>query len=59
MSAKQQFTQTAAAKGLTAAYSGNTGTMYVKGDDEKVKSFIRVVNLKGKGFYPFPVKQSQ
>lgn len=59
MSAKQQFEQTAAQHGLVAAYSGNTGTMFVKGDDKKVKSFIRVVNLKGKGHYPFSVKQSQ
>jgi hypothetical protein len=59
MSAKQQFAATAAANGVTAGYSGNTGTMYVKGDDKKVKSFIRVVNLKGKGHYPFPVKQGQ
>ena len=57
MSAKQTFTQTAAQNGVSASYSGSTGTMFVKGDDKKVKSFIRIVNLKGKGHYPFAVKQ--
>ena len=52
---KENFAQFAASNGVTAAYSGKDKTMYVKGEDKKVKSFIRVVNLKGKG--SFPVRQ--
>lgn len=55
---KQAFTQNANAYGVTANYSGGTNTMFVSGDDKKVKSFIRVCNLKGKKAYPFSLAQS-
>ena len=54
---KQAFTSQANSYGVKANYSGGTNTMFVKGEETKVKSFIRVCNLKGKGAYPFSVKQ--
>lgn len=45
---KQTFINQATAYGVNAVYSGATNTMFVKGADLKVKSFIRVCNLKGK-----------
>ncbi len=57
MSARELFQQMANKNGVNASYSGKTKTMFVKGDDSKAKSFIRIVNLKGKGHYPFAVKQ--
>ncbi len=56
---RNTFVTLAQRDGLTAGYSGKTSTMYVKGDDAKVKSFIRKCNLKGKGYFPFKVAQSQ
>ena len=55
---KQTFISQANSYGVKATYSGGTNTMFVKGEDTKVKSFIRVCNLKGKGVYPFSVKQA-
>lgn len=54
---KKAFISQAQTSGLNVSYSGGTNTMFVKGEDAKVKSFIRVCNLKGKGAYPFSVKQ--
>jgi len=54
---KSAFIGTAQAYGVTATYSGGTSTMFVKGNDQKVKSFIRVCNLKGKKAYPFEIAQ--
>lgn len=50
---KSTFIAQATAYGVSTSYSGGTNTMYVKGDDTKVKSFIRIQCLKGKGHYPF------
>jgi len=55
---KKGFIQQAVAYGVSANYSGGTQTMFITGEDEKVKSFIRVVNLKGKKAIPYSVKQS-
>lgn len=54
---KATFISNAASYGVNANYSGGTGTMFVTGDDKKVKSFIRVCNLKGKGNYKFAIAQ--
>lgn len=55
---KTKFISQANTYGVIAGYSGSTNTMFVKGDNTKVKSFIRVCNLKGKGAYSFAVKQA-
>ena len=52
---KKEFTNTAAKNNLNVSYSGGNNTMFVKGNDEKVKSFIRVCNLKGSSYYPFKI----
>ena len=54
---KQTFINNANAYGVTAAYSGGTNTMFIGGEDAKVKSFIRVCNLKGKKAYTFGFAQ--
>lgn len=54
---KAVFVGTAQAYGVSANYSGTNNTMFVKGDDHKVKSFIRVCNLKGKKAYRFEIAQ--
>ena len=55
---KQEFITKATNYGVAATYAGKTGTMFVNGEDKKVKSFIRVCNLKGKGAYPFAIAQA-
>jgi hypothetical protein len=55
---KSSFIQDAKNYGVGATYSGTTNTMFVKGDDAKVKSFIRVVNLKGKEARKFKLAQA-
>jgi len=57
-SPKKALQASAQAYGVNASYSGGTNTMYIKGTDERVKSFIRVCNLKGKKAYPFSFAQS-
>jgi hypothetical protein len=52
---KKEFTSTVAKNNLNVSYSGGSKTMFVKGNDEKVKSFIRVCNLKGSSYYPFKI----
>lgn len=59
MSAKNTFQDAATAYGVTAGYSGKNKTMFVSGEDAKVKSFIRVRNLLGKANNPFIIKQSK
>lgn len=56
---KEQFVGIAANYGVTAGYSGKDNTMYISGEDSRVKSFIRVRNLLGKGFHSFAIKQSK
>ncbi len=55
---KSSFIQDAKNYGVGASYSGETNTMFVKGEDAKVKSFIRVVNLKGKEARKFKLAQA-
>jgi hypothetical protein len=55
---KGSFFQDASNYGVTASYSVTTNTMFVKGEDTKVKSFIRVVNLKGKEARKFKLAQA-
>jgi hypothetical protein len=58
MSNLKQFIQTEAIKReLYVSYCGKSKTMFMRGNDESVKSFIRVCNLKGKNFLPFKVMQ--
>lgn len=57
--AKETFIEQAREYGVTACYSGSTGTMFIVGEDSKVKSFIRVCNLKGKNAYGFKLAQSK
>jgi hypothetical protein len=54
---KLAFIQQANNYGVLANYSGGTNTMFIGGDDKKAKSFIRVCCLKGKGAFPFSIKQ--
>ena len=54
---KTTFIDQASAYGVHANYSGATNTMFITGDDKKAKSFIRVCCLKGKGAFPFSIKQ--
>jgi len=54
---KATFIGNANAYGVKANYSGATTTMFVTGEDHKVKSFIRVCNLKGKKAYRFEIAQ--
>jgi hypothetical protein len=58
-SAKTTFKSAATAYGVTAAYSGKNNTMFVSGEDARVKSFIRIRNLLGKAKNPFYIKQSK
>jgi hypothetical protein len=58
LTTKKDFISTATNYGVKANYSGSTNTMFITGDDTKVKSFIRVCNLKGKSNYSFAIKQS-
>ena len=44
--------------GVTAGYSNVSNTLFVSGDDAKVKSFIRVINLRGRDAYFFNIAQS-
>lgn len=54
---KAIFISNAVAYGVKANYSGKANTMHITGDDQKVKSFIRVCNLKGKKTYTFDIAQ--
>lgn len=54
---KTEIQQAAIAKGVSASYSGKEKTMFINGDDSKVKSFIRNCNLKGKAYWNFLIKQ--
>lgn len=54
---KSAFIAAAQAYGVEARYSGTNSTMFVIGNDQKVKSFIRVCNLKGKKTYSFEIAQ--
>ena len=54
---KKDFIKNATAYGVTTNYSGGTQTMFVGGDDAKVKSFIRLCNLKGKKAYKYGIAQ--
>jgi hypothetical protein len=56
---KEQFEAAAIKYGVKAGYSGKDNTMYVTGEDAKVKSFIRVRNLMGKSAYSYAIKQSK
>ena len=44
--------------GVKAGYSGGAKAFYISGDDTLVKSFIRVMNLKGKKVVPYALKQA-
>jgi len=55
---KNSFVKDANNYGVNVSYSGATNTMFVKGEDAKVKSFIRVVNLKGKEARKFKLAQA-
>jgi hypothetical protein len=55
---KEIFKKQASAYGVKATYSGANKTMFIKGDDKKVKSFIRVCNLKGTKNLSFAIAQS-
>ncbi|GIV43942.1 MAG: hypothetical protein KatS3mg035_1065 [Bacteroidia bacterium] len=54
---KSEFAKNASNYGVSTHYSGSEKTMYISGDDKKVKSFIRVCCLKGKGAFRFSIKQ--
>jgi hypothetical protein len=54
---KTQISQQATKYGVKATYSGSKQTLFIKGDDTQVKSFIRVINLKGKGDRKFSLAQ--
>lgn len=41
--------------GVKGGYSGKVGKFVVSGDPESVNKFLRIVCLRGKGAYPFPV----
>jgi hypothetical protein len=56
---KEQFIGIAANYGVTAGYSGKDNTMYISGEESRVKSFIRVRNLLGKAAHDFAIKQSK
>jgi len=58
MSVKETLKKLAAAKDVRIGYSGKKKTMFVSGEDNKVKSFIRSRNLEGKSAYPFKFAQS-
>lgn len=55
---KSVFKNNASAYGVQANYSGASNTMFINGDDKKVKSFIRVCCLKGKGAFSFKIAQA-
>lgn len=52
---KEQLQKEAQAYGVKAGYSGRENKMFISGDPAKVKAFIRIVCLRGKGAYPFSV----
>jgi hypothetical protein len=68
---KNAFMHKAATAGIKAGYSGKENTMFLtpfsikpfgmnpdefaEAEDKKLKSFIRICNLKGSGFYPFSI----
>ena len=56
---KKEFLDIAANNGVTATYSGKDNTMFISGEDAKVKSFIRIRNLLGKNQHLFAIKQSK
>ena len=56
---KATFIETAKNYGVNAKYSGQNKAMFITGEDTKVKSFIRICNLKGKGAYYFAVAQGK
>lgn len=55
---KKTFEQEARNYGVKAGYSGTERKMIVSGEDKKVKSFIRLQCLKGKGHWPFQFGQA-
>jgi hypothetical protein len=57
MSQKQTIKDEAIAMGLIPSYSGKQAVMYFKGDDKKVKTFLRLKNLKGTKHLPFKLAQ--
>ena len=44
--------------GVEAKYTNTDNTLKISGDDAKVKSFIRIINLRGRDAYFFNIAQS-
>ena len=56
---KEEFKVIASNFEVSASYSGKHNTMFITGDDKKVKTFIRVRNLLGKAAHQFKIAQSK
>jgi len=54
---KTSFATLAKKSDLSTTYCGKTKTMFVTGENTKVKAFIRVRNLLGKAAHNFAIKQ--
>lgn len=57
MTQKNLFKTEAVGNGVIVSYSGKTNTMFVKGDQKKVNSFVSRCNLRGKSAFPFNIKK--
>ena len=55
---KSAIKELAANKGVAVRYSGKEQPAFIKGEDKAVKSFIRICNLKGKGYFGFKIAQA-
>ena len=56
---KELFIENAKKSNVSVTYSGKEKTMFVSGDEKRVKSFIRSRNLMGKAAHSFAIKQSK
>jgi hypothetical protein len=57
ISPKEKIQALATADNVHAHYSGREKTMFIGGNEARVKAFLRKMNLKGKAYVPFALKQ--
>lgn len=56
-STKETLRNLAGKDNVETRYAGREKTMYLNGDEARVKAFLRKMNLKGKAYFTFALKQ--
>ena len=54
---KETLRKLAGKDNVETRYCGREKTMYINGDEARVKAFLRKMNLKGKAYFTFALKQ--